>query len=421
MATWQELDKQVFSITTGDGKVYKPNVLNPNYLVGYNVSQFNFRNVSGTLVRRNRPMGAVYGLEIIFQGAEHIRTATEFRKSAANPKPWVIQHPKYGRLVVQPIDGLFFDNNDKILNTTRITGPVMETIEESNLAPTENAADVVSAAKGRLDIGYAADYVNSVPAPSVQDVQDMGDDLNGFQKAIKTISTAGSEVINKYNDAAANINRIYNTVNDEIDTVIGRTARAIASVQSFMSLPATILDTLDRRMTYLINEFNFLMLQAGLIDLPTQKRLFQVNGGTCLGAMCVAATYNPGTAYDRSSGVVRVIQQLAGSYNQYIAALDVMQGPNGGEVDVYVPDAGTLNELTNLVYYTLSYLFEVAKQAKQKRTIVVMKDSNWISLAKELYGLLPDDSTITRLMEENNAGLNTLLQVDKGTKVVYYV
>ena len=39
----------------------------------------------------------------------------------------------------------------------------------------------------------------------------------------------------------------------------------------------------------------------------------------------------------------------------------------------------------------------------------------------DVYGLLPDDSTIQYFADTNNIGLNEVFQIEKGRKIVYYV
>jgi ABC-type Na+ transport system ATPase subunit NatA len=54
-------------------------------------------------------------------------------------------------------------------------------------------------------------------------------------------------------------------------------------------------------------------------------------------------------------------------------------------------------------------------------SIVLEYDSNWIVLAHRFYGLQSDDSTLTKLIHENGAGLTTMLKVPKNSLIKYYV
>src|SRR5688500_16182415 len=108
--SWVEKIQRELIITTGDGKEYKPNWLNASKDVEYNVAQFNFPKIPGTLVAGGEPKGAQYSVEFYFQGEDHLDKFTAFEQSAKDKRPWTISHPFYGRLVVKPL-ALKFDHS----------------------------------------------------------------------------------------------------------------------------------------------------------------------------------------------------------------------------------------------------------------------------------------------------------------------
>jgi hypothetical protein len=77
--------------------------------------------------------------------------------------------------------------------------------------------------------------------------------------------------------------------------------------------------------------------------------------------------------------------------------------------------------LNSLINFTVSNLFSIALKAKQERSIVLDKDSNWVLLTHRLYGIDKADKNIEELMKSNDVGLNEILQVKKGRRVVYYL
>ena len=119
--SWIENAKKDFTIImqTKHGNItYTPNWLNARRSIDYNIAEFNFKNVAGTLVKRSQPMGVRYDIEIYFQGEDNLIKAQDFLDSAADPRAWTVSHPMYGQLYVQPI-GLGFDDSN--LNATKIT------------------------------------------------------------------------------------------------------------------------------------------------------------------------------------------------------------------------------------------------------------------------------------------------------------
>lgn len=408
---WQDLDKTKFTIQTGDGAVHFPNNLNSSFSVEYNVSQFNFPKLTGTFINRQNPMGAVYNLEICFQGADHVSKAQDFRKSAENKNNWVVTHPYYGKIYVQPIAALFFDNSLKGMNMTRITGPVMETINITKLAATPDAVSAIASSKVLVDNLFAGSYINIIPQPKVSDVSAMRGNTSSFYQALKTISTDANVII-----------KAYKATNNAVDNAFANASNAIATMQAFISLPATIAITIANRVRYITDEFNGIAAQVKNLHTPSLKALWQNNAGTTLSSLCLASTYNIGANdYLYSVDALNVIAGIVGVYNTYVSSLEVLQTTNGGELDSFMPDGASVQALTNLVNYTISTLLTIASNAKQQRIFILTKDNNWINIAYQIYGLLPDDSTITQIMADNNAGLNEMLQVQKGRQIIYYV
>jgi hypothetical protein len=80
-----------------------------------------------------------------------------------------------------------------------------------------------------------------------------------------------------------------------------------------------------------------------------------------------------------------------------------------------------MNDLTNLINFTLSNLFNIALGAKQERFVFLETDSNVILLAHRFYGLVPDDSTIDELIEQNEIGLTEILNIKAGRKIIYFI
>jgi len=77
--------------------------------------------------------------------------------------------------------------------------------------------------------------------------------------------------------------------------------------------------------------------------------------------------------------------------------------------------------LSILFNFVLSHLFVIAIDAQQKRVVTLTEDSNVILLAHRYYGLTVDDSTIERFMNQNNIGINEIMNIEKGREIIYYV
>jgi hypothetical protein len=66
-------------------------------------------------------------------------------------------------------------------------------------------------------------------------------------------------------------------------------------------------------------------------------------------------------------------------------------------------------------------LYRIAFEAKQEREYILDEDSNIILLTHKFYEMDSEDRNINNFIETNNIGLNEILNIQKGRKIVYYV
>ncbi len=409
--SWIEQIKRDYTITTGDGAKYTVLWLNATRSVEYNIAEFNFIGVNGTLVKRSQPMGTKYAIEIYIQGENNLDRSAAFKKSSENPKAWNVSHPMYGALFVQPIS-LNFD--DTQYNVTKITGQIMETIGAARVATNINPIDVIKAKQLATDATLSLSYVTNVPLPAVEDIIAMKENtsfLNTAQTAFATTTEDAALVTNYYNDA-----------NAKIDNAISDSFAAINSIQNLINLPATFSNTIFNRVKFLINAAQNLYANVTDLHVPNLKRLYENQIASILGAACNASVVNPSPLdYSNRGNVIAVIDLIVTGYNSYIANLDEIQTERGDTPDSYIPDFNGIQSLSDLVKYTVANLFSIADGAKQQRTVTTSTDTNCIFLAYKLYGLLPDDSTIDQLIDDNDLSFNELIQIKKGREIIYFV
>ena len=151
------------------------------------------------------------------------------------------------------------------------------------------------------------------------------------------------------------------------------------------------------------------------------KLLYMSLGGGCISAMALSCSQLQPNDLVYASDALDTISALLNYYNQYLLDLDNMQTINGGNVTSFIPDFDSLIALEELMNFTISNLWNIALNGKQKRSIVLENDSNWVVLTHQLYGLDDADTNLVTLMQQNNAGLDTALQVRKNTEVIYYI
>lgn len=411
--SWVEQIKSDLIIQTGDGKQYKPHYLNPSKSKEYNITTFDFPNVSGSLVDRRLPKGRKYPLQLYFQGDDHLEVCAAFEKSADDPRPWILIHPYYGRITVQP-SSLEIDNSR--MNVSEIKTEVIETIlqdyPKTAVVPADKIQNNVEECNASLGAA-SIDKINSIGVKPLTISKTSAFINKSNSKVSKLLSTtADSETyINKLNKLKASVNSFSTAPADVI-------TQTIDILRTTAELPLSVTDKLTSYTAMISDaENSFLLGTVSLVD----KFLYMSNVGSIISAMCLSVSRPLATDYSNRVDVLNTIDTLLDANITYIQTLDGIQTANGGSIDSFVPDATALFQLNQLLNYTISNLFNIALDAKQERSIILEEDSNWIILAHRFYGLKSDDSTIEQMIRNNGGGLNEMLQVRKNRKIFYYI
>jgi len=408
---WQEQLKTDLVVITGDGKVYTPDYLNANQTTPFNIAEFVFKRVQGTLVRRGTIRGARYNIEWYFQGADYLEVTAEFKESSKNNNAWEITHPVYGRMLCHPVTITYDDSKQ---NCTKITGEIVETISSQKLNPLVSVPDLIIAEKITTDTALLDSYVTDVNpvavADQIQMQEDTGTIFTTISGLIENITTEYQDFVNQYNAA-----------NRAIDTAIANASGAIGAAQSLISLPYVWLNTVQQRLEYLQAALAGLVAGIAGLTTPGYKRLFECYCGTIITAMCATTVTNIGTDYRNRNDVLKVVDLIIAAYNGYIINLDSLQTDTGALPTSYIPEWESQSRINRLVNFTVSNLFAVASNSRQQRTVLLQNDTNAILLAFQFYGMLPDDSTIEQVINDNNIVGDELLYIRAGRNIVYYV
>jgi hypothetical protein len=407
--SWSESLKSYFIIETGDGVRYYPEWMNASKSLEFNVSEFEFPELEGTKVDRRKLKGRKFDIEIYFQGDDHLDVAGNFDISSRDERPWKVSHPLYGQLLVAPTV-LNFD--DSKYNVTKITGTLIETLSDDSPKTSLEPVDNINYNKGQVDSKFSNAFSSRVKLSSR--------DLTLLAASNKQIYNQGSKFIKVSVNAQEYFN-LFQVANSKVLNATAEPLAAIQAVQSMINYPGILADNAGNRLSLLSGQFNLLRLSVDNFSLPSEKMIFEHNAGSIVSTMASSSANPTSEDYKSRDEVISSIETILNSYNQYLTDLDTLQTDTGGETDSYIPDADALQGLSDLIHYTVSNLFNIALNSKQERSIILEDDSNVILLAHRFYGLDDSDSSIDQIIENNNIGINELLEVKKGRKILYYV
>ena len=407
--SWNDNIEDNIKITTGDGKKYEPLYKITEKTIEYNVAEFNFPNIEGTLVKKSEPKGARHKFELTFQGPDHLKESKAFEISSKDNRPWKVFHPIWGNLTVQPTSLSF---NPSGLASTKINADVIETITDELPRVSIDPKNKISFDYMNTNVSIASGYSDNV-IPTTEDITQLTQTTND-------IYSLGAESV-KSGDQSNEYFQLFNKASAAILNAASHTNTAATYAIDLYTYPSLFVSGVKDRLTLLFDQLNGISGDLENLFTFNQKTTYEMSGAGIVSAM-VNASINPAdTDYMSSNEVLDVIDQVLLAYDFFVLNIDNLQTPTGGEEDSYIPNYDSISALSDLVNYGIANLFNIALGAKQERFIYLEADSNPIILAHRFYGLDEEDLRIDEFINQNNIGISELLEIKKGRKIIYYV
>ena len=411
--SWEQDILKPYTITTGEGSIFEVLWKGASKAYEFNVSQFEFIGLRGTLVDRREVKGRTFPIQVFFQGANHLKDSRRFETASFDKRPWKIDHPYYGLLNVQPIS-LSFDNNESE-NYTKITGVVMETITNKGIQTKRDPIDTIEDLHTlTLNASALAFELTATPVPA---------DMSLNNQTIYNLGEPKVALQTEFED-------YFNAFNAAETAILDATSEPLAAVrtmQTVIEAPARFVIDVDTRVDLIIDQCSTLLTSmvaltagGGAISIA-KKALFENNVASLISSLSLAAGLPLAGNYKKSQNVIDVITKIIDIYNEYISVLGDLQVGNGGNPDDYNPNADAQTALNEVVNFTISNLFDIALNAKQERTFTLTDDDNPITLSHRFYGPSNDDEKLLQFIDENSIGLSEILGLKKGRVIRYYI
>jgi len=407
--SWTEKLKKGLEITTGDGKKYFPLYLLDPKTTNFNVAEFEFPNIEGTLVKRSLVKGTRMKLTFFFQGENHLDESLAFEISAKDKRPFQISHPFYGLKTVQPTT-LEYDPTG--LNVTKIVGEFIETISDEYPRILEDPQNKIAFDYENTQTALIESFSANVQATAADSARMTGNN--------DKLYSLGAESV-KSGDQANEYFQLYQKANAAVSTLAANTSTAAQYVVDLYVYPSLFINKVKNRLTLLANQLSSISTDLENLTTFNDKTIFEMTGAAIISAM-VNASINPADDdFQNSIEVIEIIDLILASWESYLDILQDLQTDTNDTVDSYVPDFDSLNELIGLVNFGTANLLGVALEAQSQRSIFLDCDSNAIVLAHRFYGLDDGDSMLNKFINQNNLSFSELFQINKGRKIVYYI
>jgi hypothetical protein len=403
--SWQDqIDNVIFTIITGDGVQYQPKWRGVTRDIEFNSALFEFVNVKGTLVLRQEPKGQKINLEFYFDGDNYIQNATRFVNSTNSKKYWTVQHPIYGNFICQPIS---ISQDDNQLNCSKFSIQVVVTLPDVYPISMPIIENKISESVTATNEKQASTYANSGEI-----------NKTGLKFVTEYLDTTYSKIFKTNADILAFKKHVSNTIID-IESATGTPLLILRQMIALINYPATIEQTIVARINTFEETLNTLF--TGLDNSRENKFMFESLGGAMIGAILLSSSTNITDDYEIRSKVLAIQARISSIYSTFLTRLDSLQTDRADSDTSYIPNFDSMNSLNEAVNYTISNLFNIAFTAKQEREYTVDYDTNLILLTHRFYGLDLEDANIEKFIKTNNIGLNEMLCISKGRKIIYYV
>ena len=403
---WSTNIENEIQIITGDNLTYNPLYTITDNSEDFNVTEFNFPNISGTLVDRREVMGRKFTLELAFQGDDHLDVTERFRKSSHNKLPWKVSHPIYGDIYAQPTS-IKYDSSG--LSITRISCTLIETI--LNEAPRTTVDPIL---KAKFDV----DNVNELAAETFGNDSLAGAESNNLLNDLQELNKVSSSSVASGEQSNDLFNKYNETVSKVTDSNINP-SEVIFSVRELLSFPAYFNQTVQNRIEIFKAQIDTLLdIEDFSVFTDMDKKIFQNNVTTLINGICLSAITPIGNEYQNANDVVSVIGTISFYWDSIVTALDNLQSNN---VIGWNADYNIVYPTQAFVSFVISSLMGVAMSAKQERTFIVEKDTNVIVLTHRIYGIDDAQNNIDNLINQNSIGVNEMIQVKKGREIKYYI
>lgn len=397
MSWLNRINNIVLTITTGDGKVYTPLWKNAVKTINYNTEGFDFVGIEGTYVQREKKSGTQYPITLYFQGENCIDEANNFEISSRDSRAWIVKHPFYDEIRVQPLS-LEFNNSQ--FNSVVITGTVWETLTD------KFPESIVIPEKQIQNLKVSADSV-------VVDNYTVKPDSSLIQKATDSIESIEIRYNNLVanNEQASQLKQLVSSAGGAAISLVSAPLNFIREMQALINFPFLIVNDVKNKINELINAINditdiFIKDDSDIIDLVTYDSLVS----TSLSQISVVTTTPTEDDFKNRKDVVEIIDSIDAIYTLVLSTYDNKE---------YSQEPETALVIDNIINVTLVNLYEIAFNAKQERTIYLEKDDNIVNLSHRFIG--PGDDNIEQFINENDIKLSEYLQLKKGRKIIWYV
>ena len=351
MSWLERLENIELEITTGDGKTYKPLWKNAKKAINFNTEGFDFIGIEGTFVQREKKSGTQYDITLYFQGENCIEDYEEFEISSRDNRAWIVKHPFFDQIKVQPLN---LNPDFSQYNVVVVTGTLWETID------IKFPESVVIPEKRIQNLKLESDDIvlnNYDIQPTTSLIQNAIDAISGIESSYEKLVTD--------NTTASQLKQLISEAGSAAITLVSDPLNYIREIQALINFPFSIVNTVENKVNQLIQAIN--EITGIFIDSPSNQDLitYDVHASTLLSELSRITTDPTENDYLKRKDVVYIINNIDEIYNAVLSIYDD---------NSYSQRPDTALSIDIIINETLANLFDIAFEAKQERSILLEKN-----------------------------------------------
>jgi conjugal transfer/entry exclusion protein len=396
--SWADKLNVALEIITGDGEIYRPLWQDARKNINFNTDNFDFIDIDGTFVERGNMQGKQYPLVFYFQGENCIEETNDFETSSLDKRPWKITHPFYGKFVAQPL-AIEIDNSN--FNVSKISVTVWETLEIKYPKESVSRVSQITGIKTEIDI-----LINTAYAIELSDVT--SDSISLFQAMTQQIEKIFSKIKNVKNEIQRLKNLSRNVINS-LNGIIENSSNFVKDLVNLLNFPSTLKNSIVSVFDNVIDTFN--EITSLVLVENNDFETYQAVSTGLISMGCLSLIEGVSIEKQTRKDIFAMATKLQNLLNSHISNLDSKPDQ--------IQNFDLLFKLDLIVNTTIASLFEVALNAKQERSTILVSDTNIVLLANKYFGR--SDIDLTDFIETNEITLDEILEVKSGRKIIWYV
>jgi prophage DNA circulation protein len=443
MSTWQDRVQDLCTLTSPSGSPYSAYWRGDPLEVEKRLGKFDYPGADGTRVQDLATVSDVYGLTLFFEGADHDKTAREFRTKLKERGVWTVIHPVEGSHKLQLIKATFRIDPTESGNVTQVDSNWIEPLEDSQTTTVGDVAGKASAAaEAAKDAAASSLATVATSTPS---------ELSAIVSSVKS----GVQAIRNQVQA---VNAQYDAIKDQIDATLAAVIldplSLAGDIIALAQVPGLIISDVTSKLATYENIASQLTthgdissqltthgdissqlttcskIAAGLIDnldglddSPESKNEALVTQ-TFASAILIAAT-NAITSTEPATrdSALSTISSMISMATDLIGAFDSVQSGFSGSVDTqYFVPVALVESWLDMLAYSQRYLLDIIFDLKAETSITLDRPRATFELAITEYGANAGnaDDYYTFLCTSNHLHGAELLRLPAGKEIVIY-